>query len=125
MHQAKAALDLSQQQRSAVRSDRAAVEAGHHRLAFNRFKCEQGRRTLCRHRGAPESKRNCCDTISSLILSPDAPRTFEKSRLERNPARWHRLPASARPRRKRGAALFTAGARPLVSRLRGNERKTA
>ena len=54
-HQPKAAIHLAQQQRAGVRGDVAAIEAGHHRAAFYRFKFEQRRRTLCRHRGAPGS----------------------------------------------------------------------
>ena len=52
-HQPKAAIDLSQQQRTGVRGDVPAIEPGHHRTPRNRFKFEPLRRTLCRHRGIP------------------------------------------------------------------------
>ena len=38
--QAQAAIHLAQQQRPRVRGDVAAIEAGHHRATFNRFKFE-------------------------------------------------------------------------------------
>ena len=47
----EASVDLPQQQRAGVRGDVPAVETSHHRAPFNRFKFEQLRRTLCRHRG--------------------------------------------------------------------------
>ena len=52
-HQPEAAIHLSQEQRTRVRRDVAAIETGHHRTPLNRFKLEQLRGTLCRHRGVP------------------------------------------------------------------------
>ena len=51
--QSEALVDLSQQQRSCVRGDVAAIETSHNRTPLDRFKFEQFRRTLCLHRGAP------------------------------------------------------------------------
>jgi hypothetical protein len=86
-HQPETLIDLSQQQRAGVRRDVPAVEPGHHRAPFNRFKFEQLRRTLCLHRGAP---RIVGKTVAaqrfSQIRSPDAPPPFEKSRLTANSA---------------------------------------
>ena len=55
--QPQAAIHLSQQQRPRVRGDVAAIKTGHHRPALNRFKFEQRRITLCRHRGNLGSSR--------------------------------------------------------------------
>jgi len=52
-NQRQAAVDLSQQQRTSVRCDVAAVETSHHSPPFDYFKFEQLRSTLCRHRGVP------------------------------------------------------------------------
>ena len=49
--QPKALVQLSQQQRPGVGGDRAAVEPAHHHFAFNRFKGEKPRVTVCRHQG--------------------------------------------------------------------------
>src|SRR5208337_2276814 len=50
-HEAEAAIDLPQQQRAGIRGDRPAVETRDHRAAFDRFKLEKLRGTLCLHRG--------------------------------------------------------------------------
>jgi len=54
-HQPETVVHLPQQQRTRIRGDVAAIETGHHRTSFNRFKLKQPRRTLCRHRDAPGS----------------------------------------------------------------------
>jgi hypothetical protein len=41
----------AQQQSAGIRGDRAAVECSHHLMAFDRWKSEQFRDTLCRHWG--------------------------------------------------------------------------
>jgi hypothetical protein len=46
-HQAKASVQLSQQQQPRVLRDRATVKPGHHGLAFHRFKLEPLRVTVC------------------------------------------------------------------------------
>ena len=51
--QSKAAINLSQQQRTRVRGNVAAIETGYHSPPLNRFKFEQRRATLCLHRGDP------------------------------------------------------------------------
>src|SRR4051794_33459392 len=51
--QPEAPVDLSQQQGACVRCDVPAIETGHHRTSFHRFKFKQLRRTLCLHRGTP------------------------------------------------------------------------
>jgi hypothetical protein len=53
MDQPQATIHLAQQQTARVRADVAAIEAGHHCAATNRFKFILLRATLCRHRGAP------------------------------------------------------------------------
>jgi len=45
-------IGLAEQQGTAIRSDRATVEAGHHAAAFHRWKFEQRGDTLCLHWGA-------------------------------------------------------------------------
>jgi hypothetical protein len=51
--QPEAPIHLSQQKRPGIRGDVPASEARNHAASFNRFKIEQLRRTLCRHRGVP------------------------------------------------------------------------
>ena len=52
-HQPETAVHLPQQQRTRIRGDIAAIETGHHRTPFNRFKLKQPWHTLCQHRDAP------------------------------------------------------------------------
>jgi len=54
--QPQATIHLAQQQTAGVRGDVAAIEAGHHHAAADRFKFILLRATLCRHRGAPSGR---------------------------------------------------------------------
>ena len=76
-YQSEATVDLSQQQRTCIRSDTSAVEPGYHRTPLNRFKFEQLRRTFCLHRGVTSDRG---ETVAaqrfSQIRSPDAPPTL-------------------------------------------------
>ena len=52
-YQPEAAIHLSQQKRARIGGDVAAIETGHHRAPFNRFKSEKLRATVRPHRGVP------------------------------------------------------------------------
>jgi hypothetical protein len=88
-HQAEPAIDLPQYQRPRIRGDVAAIKAGNHRAARNRFKFKPLRRTLCRHRGIPEPQRNYCSTISFSDSRLRCTGMFEKSRLARPDLAWN------------------------------------
>jgi predicted LPLAT superfamily acyltransferase len=55
--------------------DLAAIKAGHHRLAFNLFKCKQLRHTLCRHRGGSSIREK---SLHHNIFSDSTPRRTKK-----------------------------------------------
>ena len=69
--QPQATIHLSQQQRSGVRRDLAAIKPGNNRSSLNGFKREQPRCTLCLHRGPLGSETNCCCTT---LFSDSQPR---------------------------------------------------
>ena len=72
---------LAQQQGPGVRGDRAAVETGHHLAAFQRWKFEQHRATLCRHWGAPSIRESCGDSSFFSESAPQCIRFGEKCGL--------------------------------------------
>ncbi len=81
-HQSDSAIHLSQQQRARIRGDVAAVEASHNGAPLDRFKVEQLRATLRPASGNPlGSDRVVVKIQLSQIFGPDAPVTYEKSRL--------------------------------------------